>query len=116
MSAPSGSTQWIAFVLRWGALLSAALLLAGVALALTESDVVLQIVPPIPLRELAEQLGALNPYAVMQAGVLLLLLTPLARILTAAVTFWLAGERRYAWVSLAVLAIILGSLLLARGN
>jgi uncharacterized membrane protein len=50
----------------------------------------------------------------MQLGVLLLLLTPLARLVVTALSFWLEGERRYSLVSLTVLLIILASLLLSR--
>jgi uncharacterized membrane protein len=102
----------IAGVLRWGCYVSAGVLLAGVAWALGARGVALQVGPPIPLRELGTQLARGNPYALMQVGVLLLLLTPLVRIVTAAVSFELAGERRYTLVSLVVLTLILLTVLL----
>lgn len=105
---------WIAATLRWGSYLSAALMAVGLAWVLSTPDVPLQVGPGIPLRLLAGQLLAGNPYAVMQAGVLLLLLTPLLRIAVAAVSFWMERERLYTLVSLAVLAIILLGLLLSR--
>jgi uncharacterized membrane protein len=111
---PQRATTWVAATLRWGSLLSAALMLAGAALLLRETERPLQVGPPMPLDYLGVQLRDGNPYALMQAGVLLLLLTPLVRLLAAAVSFWLEGERRYTLVSLTVLAIILVSLLLAR--
>lgn len=111
---PRQAARWIAAVLKWGSLLSGALMLAGVLWIVAAADVPLQVGPPMPLEHLVAQLRAGNPYAVMQAGVLLLLLTPLVRVTVAAVSFWRDGERRYALVSLVVLAIILASILFAR--
>ena len=109
--AQQSTARAIAAVLRWGSYLSAAVLLLGVLWVLRTPDVPLQVGPAVPLRRLGEQLAVGNPYAVMQLGILLLLLTPLLRIVTAAVSFELAGERRYAVVSLVVLGLILLSLL-----
>lgn len=114
--APERAYRWVALVLQWGSWLSAALMLVGVVWFVSAPEVPLQVGPPVPLGLLAAQLGAGNPYAVMQAGVLLLLLTPLLRIAVAATSFWFEGERRYALVSLAVLAIIVVSLLLAQAG
>lgn len=112
--APRRATVWIAATLKAGSLGAAALMLAGVVWVLAEVDVPLQVGPPMPLAALAAQLLLGNPYAVMQAGVLLLVLTPLLRIVVAGASFWAEGERRYTLVSLAVLVIIAVSLLLAR--
>lgn len=110
------ANRWVAAVLRWGSLVSAALMLLGVLWVLLPSDFPLQVGPPPPLASLAAQLRQGNPYAVMQLGILFLLMTPLLRIVVAAGSFWRAGERRYTLVSLAVLAIIAVSLLLARSG
>lgn len=110
--------QWVAATLRWGAYLSAAILLVGVVWLLAEGDGdrPIQIGPPMPLARLAEELLRGNPYAVMQTGVLLLLFTPLLRLMVAAFAFWMDNERRYALVSLAVLLMILFSVFLARAG
>lgn len=113
---PETAGRWIAVVLRWGSFLAAGLMLAGVAWLLLAADVPWQVGPPIPLRLLFAQLREANPYALMQVGLTLLLLTPLLRIAVAAVSFWAQKERRYTLVSLVVLAIILVSILLARGG
>ncbi|MFQ5926653.1 MAG: DUF1634 domain-containing protein [Terriglobia bacterium] len=105
------AAEAISAVLRWGSYLSAAVLLLGVVWVLRSPEVPLQVGPAMPLRQLGRQLVAGNPYAVMQLGILFLLLTPLLRIVTAAVSFGLAGERRYTLVALAVLSLILLSLL-----
>ncbi len=113
---PQRAYSWVAAVLRWGSYGSAALMLVGVLLVFLDSGVPIQVGPAMPLASLPQQLSYLNPYAIMQLGVLLLLLTPLARLVVTALSFWLEGERRYSLVSLAVLLIILASLLLARGS
>lgn len=110
------ATALIAGVLRWGSYLSAALLFAGLVWALLMPETPLQLGRAIPLRMLAPQLAAGNFYAVMQLGILLLLLTPLLRIAAAAVSFHAEGERRYTLAALVVLTIILVSLLLARSH
>ena len=115
-AAPERAYRWVARVLQWGSWLSAGAMLAGVVWLASAPEVPLQVGPPVPLRLLAAQLAAGNPYAVMQAGVLLLLLTPLLRLGAAASSFWLEGERRYTLVSLVVLLIIVVSLLLARAG
>lgn len=52
-----------------------------------------------------------NPSAVIQVGVLLLIATPIARVIFAVVGFALERDRLYMAVSLTVLAILLASLL-----
>lgn len=113
---PTGRTasRAIAAVLRWGSYLSAGVLLVGIILVVRTRNVPLQIGPGLPLTEMGRALAAGNPYAVMQLGIVLLLLTPLVRIVTAAAAFARAGERRYALVSLVVLGLILLTLLGAR--
>ena len=113
-TAQHAATRAIAAVLRWGSYLSAGLILLGMVLVLTSPDVPLQVGPAIPFAQLGEQLAQRNPYAVMQVGILLLLLTPVVRVGTAVVSFTVAGERRYALVSLVVLALILLSIWGAR--
>ena len=113
---PQRAYTWVAAVLRWGSYISAGVMLLGVVLVFFASDVPIQVGSAMPLAAMVEQLRYGNPYAVMQLGVILLLLTPLARLVVAALSFWLEGEPRYSLVSLAVLAIILASLLLSRAS
>jgi len=112
---PQRAYSWVAAVLRWGSYVSAGCMLLGILLAFVQPDVPIQIGSAMPLAWLPKQIALGNPYAVMQLGVILLLLTPLARLVVAALSFWLEGERRYSLVSLTVLLIILASLLLSRG-
>ena len=55
-------------------------------------------------------LRAGNPVAVIQVGVLLLIATPIARVVFAVIAFALERDRLYVAVSLAVLAVLMISL------
>ncbi len=59
---------------------------------------------------LAANLRALRPIALAQAGLVVLLLTPVARVATSIVGFWLEHDRLYVVITTVVLAILLGSL------
>ena len=113
---PQRAYSWVAAVLRWGSYVSAGMMLLGILLAFVQPDVPIQIGSAMPLAWLPKQLSLGNPYAVMQLGVVLLLLTPLARLIATSASFWLEGDRRYSLVSVAVLLIILASLLLSRAT
>lgn len=117
MSSGSGRiARWIAFTLRGGAYLSALFLLAGIVWLLATPAQPGRAGETLPLGALAWQLAAGNPYAIMQAGILILLVTPLLRVVMAALSFWLGGERRYALLSLAALTIIAVTAWLAGGR
>jgi uncharacterized membrane protein len=57
-----------------------------------------------------------NPYALMQLGLLVLLATPLLRVVVAAGTFWRIRERRYTVVALLVLLSVAASVWLSGGR
>jgi uncharacterized membrane protein len=80
-------TRPVVLVLRVGALLSFSLILLGLVLA-----------------ALNRPGGGLT---LMSLGLVVLLATPAVRVLTAALMFLRAGERRYAVVSLLVLAVVM---------
>lgn len=108
MERASSPAHSISLVLKAGSYGSAALMLAGVVLAL------LRPARPVhyALRDLAGGLAALEPTAIMQAGIALLLITPVIRIVVAIASFAAEGDRKYAWISLGVLAIVLSSIVL----
>lgn len=111
------ANHWISFVLRWGSRLAAGAMAIGVvAVVATAGGTALQVGPPVPLKVMLTQLVHRDPYAIIQVGILLLLLTPLVRLATAVVSFWMEKEKRYALVSLIVLTIIIGSVILARAG
>jgi uncharacterized membrane protein len=51
-----------------------------------------------------------SPEAIIQLGLLLLIATPIVRVIVAAVGFLLEKDIMYVWVSLAVLAVLIYSL------
>lgn len=55
---------------------------------------------------------ALRPFAFAQAGLIVLIATPVLRVATSVVGLWLEGDRLYVAITLAVLAIPLGSIFL----
>ncbi len=67
---------------------------------------------PIPaaswdlLRGLPAASAAGNPFLYLYAGILLLMATPIVRIMITAWTFWKEGDMRYVWISLIVLTVI----------
>lgn len=104
----------IAWVLRVGALLSTVIMLAGVLLLVFRGmSGGVAGVHFVRLRELLPQLARLNPEAVTELGVLLLLMTPVARILISVIGFALERDLKYVLISLGVLAIVLFSIAFA---
>ena len=84
--------HWVAVILRTGAYGSIALLLLGLLLGTVLS---------VPLGS-----------QIMRAGIVLLLATPVLRILTLLLFYLLARDWKYAIISLVVLLIVLASSLL----
>jgi uncharacterized membrane protein len=63
---------------------------------------------------IVDGLAALRPVAIAQAGLIVLVATPVVRVATSVAAFALEGDRLYAAITLGVLAILLGSLFLIR--
>jgi uncharacterized membrane protein len=113
---------WISWLLRLGVMLSGLILVTGLALelwagspdlprgpAVPFSDAPVPLPPDVsPLRPLAG-LGHGQPAAVIQLGLLILILTPMLRVVAALVLFVLQGDRVYMVVSLVVLITLLSS-------
>lgn len=62
------------------------------------------------LRPLLKGIAACQPAAVLQAGILLLIATPICRVMFAVVAFVLERDRLYVAVSLMVLAVLLAAM------
>jgi uncharacterized membrane protein len=60
------------------------------------------------------RLGVLEPLAIAQLGLLVLLATPIARVAVSVVAFALERDRLYAAITLAVLLILLASVFVLR--
>ncbi len=65
---------------------------------------------PTDYSAVGQGLLELRPIAIAQAGLLVLLATPVLRVLASVVAFALEGDRLYAAITLAVLAILLVSI------
>ena len=102
----------IAAVLRYGSLLSALVMAAGVGLALLRGGVTTlssRSSPAVLLR----QVLILDPLGIAGLGILLLLLTPVFRVVIAVVAFAAERDTKYVLVSLGVLAVMLSSIVYA---
>ncbi len=106
----------IALTLRYGALTSTLVMALGVGLLLLHGPLPSLTAAPSSARGLSWiELRRLEPEAVIRAGILLLLLTPVFRIVVAAVGFALERDFRYLLVSLGVLGVVLASIGFAVG-
>ncbi len=109
----------IGWILRGGATLSAAIVLIGMLLLLLHpgdlSGTSLQVFPHT-VDQVWTGLLALQPQAVITAGLMLLLATPVMTVTAAAVAFALERDRRYVVIALVVLAILITSFLIGKGG
>jgi len=111
--------QIIGTLLRTGVLASALVVLVGGVLYIaqegrTHPDFHAFHGEPDNLRSVAgvvQGVGKLQSRAIIQLGLLLLILTPIARVVFSAFAFALEGDRMYVVVTLIVLAVLLYSLL-----
>ncbi len=107
-------------VLLVGVVISAALIAAGFAGSLAVGwggSLLGQPASDGPVTEfggLAAGLGALRPEAIGQLGLLVLVATPIVRVVTSLIGFALEGDRLYVGITAVVLAILLASALLIR--
>jgi uncharacterized membrane protein len=111
----------ISLVLTAGVAVSAALVAVGFVAALaigwqgsllgTTSSVT---AATTDFSNLPARLAELEPLAISQLGLLVLLATPVARVASSVVGFALEGDRLYTAITLAVLAILLTSILVLR--
>lgn len=107
------------WVLRVGVILSVLVMLSGLVLAFLNGGLTPQIMEHAAFSAnfaaLAHGIGRFEPFALMELGVVLLVLTPILRVLTATVLF--ATEERdrlYTAVTFLVLVMTLTSLLFIR--
>ena len=106
-------------LLQTGVLLASAVVLIGGFLYLhahagTTRDYSIFAGEPASLRHPAELLRLLmtgDPAAIVQLGVLLLIATPIARVVFAAIGFAVERDRLYVAISLVVLAVLIFGLL-----
>lgn len=100
----SRTDHWVQLVLRWGMILSMSVLVAGLVLFVlspgdvSESD--------LGLGDIADGLMRGDPIAVIDLGILMLIATPLTRVLATLVIFIADRQPRFVMLSLLVLGII----------
>lgn len=105
------SEHAIAVVLRYGAMISTAIMAAGVLLAVARGSLgSFSSHASIQLRDLFPNLLRFEPLAVVEFGVLLLLFTPIARIVVAVIGFARERDLKYFLISVGVLAVVLLSI------
>ncbi len=113
------TTITIGWILRVGAGVSAAVILIGTLLLPLHPDELSQRslqTFPHTLAQVWLGLLALQPQEVIALGLLLLIATPIVSVATSIITFALEHDRRYAIISLIVLAILIASLLISKGG
>jgi uncharacterized membrane protein len=120
---PERFRTMISLVLAGGVALSAALIGIGFLAALAigwqgsllgSGSAATATAATTDFSNLPARLAVLEPLAVTQLGLLVLLATPVARVAASIVGFGLEGDRLYAAITLTVLAILLISILVLR--
>lgn len=95
----------------WGFRIGAAILALGVVVALLKGEPLAREADPIA--HVLAEVAAGNAAGIVDLAILWFMLTPVAATIVTAVSFWRLGDRRYALLSLAVLAILGASIALA---
>jgi len=111
-------------VLRLGVIVSASVIMLGIVLLVTEGrglDLVRALVYypnqvphgtfDVSLSGLAHGLVAFEPFSVIELGVIVLLATPVSRVLISVFLFATAGDRTYVYITAGVLSLLLFSML-----
>jgi uncharacterized membrane protein len=97
--------------LFWGFRLGAALLAMGIVVALVKGEPLGHEADPIP--DVIAMVRAGYASGIIDLAILWFMLTPVATVIVVAASFWRLGDRRYALLSLVVLAILGVSVALA---
>jgi len=100
---------YISLILKLGTYLSASVLLLGFVLLIFSPSITFA--TPFSFSELLSQLFKLNPYAFINLGALILISTPILRVIVAIISFSLEKDKKYVWISSGVLLILVGSII-----
>lgn len=104
----------ISAVLRYGSILSALVMALGVVLVFFAGGATPP-AQPLSIGNLISKTLEMDPLSVTQLGILLLLLTPVCRVVIAVVAFGLERDRKYVLISSGVLLVVLASITFALG-
>jgi hypothetical protein len=99
-----------AFTMTWGWRLGAVLLTVGIIAAGLKGEALGQEADPIV--DVLAAVMAGRAAGVIDLAILWFMLTPVATVIVVAISFWRLGDRRYALLSLVVLAILAASIAL----
>lgn len=102
--------RWVQLVLSSGMVISMAVLLIGLLLFVLSPGGHAEV--DMGLGDIAAGIGEGNPIAVIDLGIILLIATPLTRVLTTLVIFIVDREPRFILASLLVLGVILAAILI----
>lgn len=106
----------IVFVLRYGSLAATLLMALGLAIMLSHGAGTAHDAPPhVSLARLWVGAIGFEGDEIAECGILLMLLTPISRVVAAVGVFLARREYKYVLVSLGVLAVVLVSIGLALG-
>jgi uncharacterized protein len=121
---PSSMNKILGIVLRSGVILSGAIIAVGTALfianhSLADTSAYLaynpSVIPhgnfPVSLASIASGLVSLDPLSIIALGFLVLLATPVARVALSLFLFAAERDRKFVYLTGAVLAILLFSIL-----
>ncbi len=121
---PNSMNKLLGVVLRFGVVLSGAIVAIGTILfvanhSLDDTSAYLAYNPaliphgnfPVSLTSITIGLGSLDPFSVIALGFLVLLATPVARVALSLFLFAAEKDRLYVYLTAAVLAILLFSML-----
>jgi uncharacterized membrane protein len=117
---PDRFRELVSGVLIVGVVVSASLIAFGFAASLVVGwdgslrGFPVSTLPPTDFSSIATGLVELRPVAIVQAGLVVLIATPVVRVVASVVAFTLEGDRLYAAITLGVLAILLFSLVVLR--
>ena len=124
LSDPEEMNIIISKVLRYGVIISSAVILAGTLLLLASDglssigqyiDYNPNLVPhgffQVSLSALAQGLLAFSPFSVIELGILLLIATPVSRVIFSIFLFAAERNRLYVYITLGVLCLLLFSMI-----
>jgi uncharacterized membrane protein len=109
----------ISLVLRYGVILSFVVIAIGSILFLTSGQAVVRLTgTPLPHNPIDVLTGVLQlqPKAIIDFGLFLLIATPVTRVAVAAIAFLFEADFTYALISLVVLLVLLASFVLGKGE
>jgi uncharacterized membrane protein len=105
--------RWTGRVLRMGVWTSASLMIAGLIVASIFPSSIIQIFTNPSLSNLVLSIfsGSFDPVTLMFAGLVLLMFTPILRVLTAMIGFIIERDWRFVLVSLIVFLMLAGEII-----